>query len=258
MRSKYIKIGIAIFICVGVAFGFYIQGHGQPQKIDIAKEFPEIAGQKKQSVYNLPKVKDQPEEQATKQSNSIPEKAYLNVPFSPQAPFGNWDQPYQDACEEASIIMVHYFLQGKTLSRDQMNTEILKMVAWQEKNWGGHHDLEATQIVSLAKSFYGYKNIKLKYGFTIDDIKKEIAAGHPVIIPSAGRLLGNPNFRGAGPLYHCLVIKGYTRDWIITNDPGTRNGFDYVYLYETILKAAHEWNGGNVTQGRSAMIVIYG
>ena len=256
MRSRYIKAGSVVLIVAGMAASFYFLDSPQPQKIDIQKEFGKIAGEKdKAPVYNLPQTKDVQSVQP-RANSQLPSKAYINVPFSPQAPYANWAQPYQDACEEASIIMVHYFLQGKSLSRDQMNTEILKMVAWQEKNWGGHHDLEAAQIVSLAKSFYGYKNIKLKYGFSIDDIKREIASGHPVIIPSAGRLLGNPNFRGAGPLYHCLVIKGYTKDWIITNDPGTRNGLDYVYSYATILKAAHEWNGGNVTQGRSAMIVI--
>lgn len=254
MRPKYIIAGVLTLIVIGSGVGFYIT-RPQQQKIDIQKEFGQVAGEKTK-VYSLPEVKDQSGSQTIKQSNSIPEKAYINVPFSPQAPYANWNQPYQDACEEAAIIMVHYYLQGKNLSRDQMNSEILSMVAWQEKNWGGHHDLEAVQIVNLAQKYYGYKNIKLKYGFTIDDIKKEIAAGHPVIIPTAGRLLGNPNFRGAGPLYHALVIKGYTKDWIITNDPGTRNGLDYVYSYSTILKAAHEWNGGNVTQGRSAMIIL--
>ena len=101
------------------------------------------------------------------------------------------------------------------MTRDDMNREILKMVAWQEKNWGKHENLDAAQIASLAKSFYGYKNVTVKYGFTIDDIKREVSQGHPVIVPFAGRMLGNPNFRGAGPLYHCLVIKGYTKDWVM-------------------------------------------
>ena len=254
MRSKYIVAGFLALIVVGSSAYFFVSPHSNQPKIDIQKEFGEVAGAKNQKVYNLPSAQDRSVPASTK---ALPEKAYINVPFAPQAPYANWDQPYQDACEEASIIMVHYFLQGKSLSRDQMNTEILKMVAWQEKNWGGHHDLEADQIVSLAKNFYSYQNIKLKYGFTINDIKSEVAAGHPVIIPTAGRMLGNPNFRGAGPLYHCLVIKGYTKDWIITNDPGTRNGLDYAYSYDALMKAAHEWNGGNVTQSRSAMIVIY-
>ena len=47
--------------------------------------------------------------------------------------------------------------------------------------------------------------------------------GVPVLLPAAGRLLRNPYFSGQGPLYHMLVVKGYTRDGkIITDDPGTR------------------------------------
>lgn len=31
----------------------------------------------------------------------------LDVPFTSQSPDGNWKQPWQDACEEASIFMVN-------------------------------------------------------------------------------------------------------------------------------------------------------
>lgn len=249
MRNKYIALGTAVLIVLGISSYFYLTRAKETPKIDVASEFGEVAGEKSAAVFSMPVAQEKALEQ-------LPEKAYIKVPFSPQAPFANWDQPYQDACEEASIIMVHYFLQGKNLSRETMNSQILKMVAWQEKNWGGHHDLEGSQIAELAKKFYGYKNIRIKYNFSIDDLKKEISSGNPVILPTAGRLLGNPNFTGAGPLYHALVVKGYTKDWIITNDPGTRNGFDYTYSYSTILAAAHEWNGGNVSQGRSVMIVL--
>jgi len=257
MRSKYIAIGIVVLIFAGLGIGFLLTRGKEAPQVNIKEEFPEVAGEKDQAVLELPKVAEVKQSTDGSQAEKIPEKAYINVPFAPQAPFANWDQPYQDACEEAAIIMVHYYLQGKNLSRDAMNSEILKMVSWQNKNWGGHHDLEGTQIVSLAKKFYGYKNIKIKYGFSIEDVKKEIAAGNPVILPTAGRMLGNPNFRGAGPLYHALVVKGYKDDLIITNDPGTRKGLDYTYSASTIMNSSHEWNGGNVNSGRSAMIVIY-
>ncbi len=243
MRSKYIAAGIVILIFAGLAVGFYFTRDKAPE--DIKEEFRE--------AFELPESEDVERKPAPK---PLPAKAYLDVPFAPQAPFANWNMPYQEACEEAAIIMVHYFLQGKSLSRAQMDSEILGMVAWQNKNWGGHYDLEAAQMVDLAKRYYGYKNVRVKYGFSINDLKREIANGNPVILPTAGRSLGNPNFRGAGPLYHAIVVKGYNGNTIITNDPGTRNGLDYAYSAETIMNSAHEWNGGNVYSGRSAMIVI--
>ena len=33
------------------------------------------------------------------------EEINLDIPFTSQAPSLNWDQPYQDFCEEASILM---------------------------------------------------------------------------------------------------------------------------------------------------------
>src|SRR5512133_656297 len=37
---------------------------------------------------------------------SIPREKHLLVPFMVQAPNANWDMPYQEACEEASLLMV--------------------------------------------------------------------------------------------------------------------------------------------------------
>ncbi|MCR4279964.1 MAG: hypothetical protein NUV82_00890, partial [Candidatus Komeilibacteria bacterium] len=39
----------------------------------------------------------------------LPAEYNLDVPFMSQAPHANWDLPYQEACEEASLIMVDYF-----------------------------------------------------------------------------------------------------------------------------------------------------
>ena len=41
-----------------------------------------------------------------------------------------------------------------------------------------------------------------------------------------------------------LVIKGFTSDGkFITNDPGTRNGADYLYTESTLMSAIHDWTG---------------
>ncbi len=73
-------------------------------------------------------------------------------------------------------------------------------------------------------------------------------------IPS---FLGNPNFSGEGPLYHALVLKGYTETTFVTNDPGTRLGADYQYDFDTIMTAMHDWNGGGVENGAKVVVVIY-
>lgn len=179
-----------------------------------------------------------------------------NIPFTPQAPFAKWDFDHNEACEEAAILMVHYFYKGKSLTPEIADKEIMGMINYQKQNWQGHFDLEAKDIAKLAKEYYSYKNAKVIYSAAISDIKKEVAKGNPVIIPTAGRLLGNPYYKSPGPIYHALVVIGYTESEIITNDPGTKRGKDYSYKNEVILNAMHEWNGGNVNSGRKTIIIL--
>jgi len=193
-------------------------------------------------------------------TGTLPAEANLDVPFTTQAPYANWDYPYQEACEEASAIMVDAFYRGKTgrISQATADAAILSLVAYEKSTLGFYEDTTAAQTADFIKGYFGYENVIAKPLTSVDDIKKAVALGYPVIVPAAGKLLGNPNFRNGGPAYHMLVIRGYTPTLFITNDPGTRNGLEYTYTYETLMHAAHEWNGtpANVTEGKPMMIVV--
>lgn len=190
------------------------------------------------------------------QKKPLPSEINLKVPFTAQAPHANWELPYGEACEEASALMVHYFYQKKTFTKETADSEIKKLVDFQTKKYGFYKDSTADETARFIKDYLKYKKVRVLPA-TIDAIKQELAAGRPVIIPAAGRLLGNPNFRRPGPLYHMLVVKGYTKDGkFITNDPGTRNGANYVYDQKALMNAIHDWNGGDVNNGKKLIIVI--
>ena len=197
-------------------------------------------------------------QQESSVESKIPSSYLLNVPFISQAPFGVWDDLHNNACEEASIILVNYYKKKRPLSKAEMDTEIKEMVDYEIKKYGEHKDLTAQEVADLAKEFYYYKNVRVVYNFSWDDLKKEIVKGNPVIVPAAGRLLGNPNFRQPGPVYHMFVIKGYTPKELITNDVGTRKGDGYRYSYSTLDQAIHDWTGSpeSINRGKRAMIVI--
>ena len=191
-------------------------------------------------------------------SDTGPTSLNLGVPFTPQAPDAIWDETFKEACEEASALMVDYYYKNKTLTTAAATAEILKMVDWQIKNFGSHFDLTATQTAAMIKEYLGYSQVEVIDNPTVDDIKFHLNQKRPVIVPAAGRELANPYFRTPGPLYHMLVIKGYTEDKFITNDPGTKRGEDYLYDYETIMNAMHDWNNnGEITKGAKRIIVIY-
>jgi len=194
-------------------------------------------------------------------NKTIPEKYYIsNIPFSPQAPFANWEEPYAEACEETSVLMAWHFLQNeKDISREQFDLEILKMVSWQINNWGKHSDLTTTETAKLVTDYLNTKAIVRK-NISLDDIILELSKNHPVIVPAAGKLLKNPNFKNPGPVYHMLVIRGYNNNKkeFTTNDPGTRKGENYIYTYNVLYDAIHDWNGSgdNITGGEKNMLIL--
>ncbi|MCH7492929.1 C39 family peptidase, partial [Patescibacteria group bacterium] len=187
----------------------------------------------------------------------LPDEINLEVPFTSQAPHANWDLPYQEACEEASAITVHYFYQNLSFTPDVADREILDLVAWQEDNLGFYKDTTAEQTAQFMRDYWGYKKIDVIYDPTINDIKSNLAAGRPVILPAAGQELGNPYFTPPGPIYHMLVVRGYTETQFITNDVGTKRGENFRYDYDVLMKAMHDWNDGDVANGQKVIIVVY-
>ena len=218
--------------------------------------------------FSLPEVKEvgeispEPVEGSIDVDKILPVEINLAVPFTSQAPHANWDLPYKETCEEASLYMVHAYYEGVKagkIAADTADAEIKKIIEFEKEIFGYYEDTTAEQIGTLAEMMYGHEKIELIENPTIDQIKTYVAEGHPVIVPAAGRELGNPNFTAPGPIYHMLVIRGYTKDGkFITNDPGTKNGEAYVYDFDTVMNAMHDWNGGlEITEGKKVVLVIY-
>jgi len=169
----------------------------------------------------------------------VTKEAYLEVPFICQAPLeteANWTL-HEESCEEAALLQAYLFLKGKTMTKAEANTEILRMIDWQKDNFGGHHDIYADKVKEMAVKFYDIDPAKIRVikNATIDDIKREISSGHPVIVPITGEILKNPYYPYPG--YHMLLVTGYTEDKIITNDNGTRRGKDFSYNIDVFEKA---------------------
>src|SRR3972149_2050759 len=81
-----------------------------------------------------------------------------------------------------------------SLPKETAEKEIKKLVDFKNKKYGFYKDSTADETARFIKDYWKYKKVRVLPA-TIDAIKQELAAGRPVIIPAAGRLLGNPNFR---------------------------------------------------------------
>ncbi len=165
----------------------------------------------------------------------------LRVPFAPQAPYAVWDDLHNEACEEASMLLVEAYFRGRPLNAHLMEQGILDLVRWQTQN-GYSVDVTAAETVKILTDYF-HLPARLLFNPTVSSIRQELDAGHVVIMPAAGRRLGNPYYRQPGPLYHMLVIRGYdpARDEFITNDPGTKRGEAYRYKTSVLLSANHDW-----------------
>lgn len=180
----------------------------------------------------------------------------LDVPYTSQAPERNWDQPWQDACEEAAILMLDAYYRGYGLSALSAKDELQKMVDWQTaRGWGG--SIEIAKIKIILQEYYKItRPIRIITKPTVADIKKAIDAGQPVLAVADGHALPNSYYSNGGPPYHALIIRGYTADKFITNDPGVNRGKNFLFPIESVMNSLHDWNDGNVVQGTPAVLVI--
>lgn len=207
-------------------------------------------------VSNPPKAKPAPID-PLEAKDGLPAEINLDVPFTPQAPSQNWDMPYQEACEEASALMVDAYYRGKTgiLPKDDMEAKIKEIVAYEVKTLGYYEDTSTDKMIEWMKGYFGYEDIRKIPIRNAETIQRALANGYPVLIPFDGKKLPNPNFRNGGPPYHVLVVKGYTKGRFITNDPGTRKGKDFTYSFDDLVNAAHDWTGKKA-DGPAVMLIV--
>ncbi len=173
----------------------------------------------------------------------------LAVPFSSQAPFGEWsDTRQQDGCEEASALMAVYWARGLDLAPEEAKAVILEISDWEEKNYGSYVDTSADDTAGrIIRGYFGFENFTVKHDIAREDIIRELEQGNAVIVPADGQALGNPHFTAPGPERHNLLIRGYDPDTneFITNDPGTRFGEGYRYDENILFNAIRDYPTGD-------------
>lgn len=182
----------------------------------------------------------------------------IAMPFFTQAPHSNWDYPWQEACEEASILLVANLYQNLDLNADSFNEGLLNLVDWQMQNFGAYEHSSVAQTVQMIEANFGLSTSVHKNP-SFEDIQNILNKGNLIVAPFAGKELKNPNFKNGGPNYHMSVIKGYDTEkmHIVTHDVGTRNGANYVYSWDTIERALHDWHDDNILLGESLIIEVH-
>jgi hypothetical protein len=230
---KKLLISIAIIASAGIITAVFFRDESAQFVRDIEQQ---------QQQNQIDKENEQQEEDVI-----TPAKVLIDVPFIPQAPTAKWSDPrQQDGCEEASILMAHLWLTGKTMTLQRAEQEIIAVSDYQQEKYGEFVDRSIVDTGKLFEEYYKHDNYQIKRKIDVEDIKQELAKGNIVIIPTNGQILANPNYTAPGPLTHMLPIIGYddaTGDFI-TNDPGTRNGRHFKFKYDHVIDSIYEYETG--------------
>lgn len=250
MKLKNILLSILIVILLFTG-GFYFYKLTHKNIVPTPANFSVNIDQ---NIQTIPDKNTSSDVVSTKKE--LPKSVKISVPFLSQAPLVNWDALHEDACEEASLIIVKHFLDKTNIDSVEIGDgEIKDLVSYEEKN---NYGLSITldELNKIAKNYYKIKNGVVKNNITIDSIKTELSLGHPVIVPAAGKILANPNFTNGGPNYHMLVITGYDENGFITNDPGTRKGQNFRYSFDNLFNAIHDLDATNILNGQKSFLVF--
>lgn len=160
----------------------------------------------------------------------------LNVPFTSEAPNGNWVNPWFNGCEEASVVMIHeYYIGHSTITPKAAIQQMQLLFDWEDAAFGSNTDASATQTARLINEYSSF-NATVVENPTLNQIKNELASGRPVIAPLNGFALYHKLY---GNGYHMLVLGGYddgTKQFI-TNDDGKSAGKNFRYSYATVMSA---------------------
>lgn len=186
----------------------------------------------------------------------------LDVPFTTQAPLGNWGDPrQQNGCEEAAALMAMAWVENKTLTPGEAEKEITAIADYELKNYGHFHDSSAHDLAErVLKGYFGYSKIEVRYDINIEDIKKELASGNLVLVPANGKILNNP-FYTEPPMEHMVVVRGYdslTKEFIV-NDSGTSRGELFRYAEDILIDAIYDYPTGYhepVSKLKKVMIIV--
>jgi peptidase C39-like protein len=189
----------------------------------------------------------------------LPASVFIKVPYTPQAPFNNWDTAHEDYCEAAATLMYGAFLRGdhrSVIPPAEADQRMGQIVQWERATWPGVLNLPIADVGAVGAHFYDVTPVS-DSNATLTEIETILAAGHPVIIPlmthgAPGGQKINPNY-GRYSVYHVLLITGYGPGYLVTNDAGIVQGQNWRYTW-TVLKSAMD---AQVSVMHQAPVLLY-
>jgi hypothetical protein len=170
----------------------------------------------------------------------LPERVLLQVPWTKQAPLGNWAQ-HQESCEAANLTQLWFYWDGNKAAvvDPQTADRYIRMI----DAWKSQKDLNNTMLGQLAAKHWGWAYQLLPNNQTV--IAEQLSAGRPLLAEVRTHGLGNPRYPGYSNHYeqtgwsvpHFVTIIGYDKTGVWLNDPGISAGRGYHITYAQLTHA---------------------
>jgi Peptidase_C39 like family len=192
---------------------------------------------------------------------ALPANVLLPVPYTDQAPLGDWADK-QHTCEEASLVMVDRYLGGDH-SGSQIDALTAEAAINQITPWKPAVDLTAEQVGEVATQHLGWLHEVLPASSL--NMQQQLALGRPLIVGVRTHGLGNPNYPGYSTHYeqpgwsvsHYLVVVGYDQSGsFVLNDPGITRGHGYSISYDQLMHAIDDLDGAYPSLNSGRVILV--
>lgn len=251
--KKVLPLSLILILFIFFLFLFF------PKKITPEK----IENKINQTVTKIEEFKETIIPEPTKiLPDGLPNKYLIKTAFVQQAPEKNWDQPWQDACEEASLLTVDFYYKNKSTTPEIVRDSILDMIKFEETQ-NFTKDMNISQMAVVGEQYLNYQS-KIIDNPTIEDLKKYISQNIPIIVTANGKTLyaENKHFKSGGPYYHSLVILGYDDDkkQFIVHDVGTQFGAYFHYSYSLLLESIHDFPSSgqkeDINNGQKKVLIL--
>jgi hypothetical protein len=255
-------LALTVVLALALGSGFGLLGRHYLNQLDVPAPLPGVT-----NLQPLPISAATAVDPATAPSPTpLPERILLQVPFTTQAPLGNWAQ-HQESCEEATLSMLAAYWQrdpSVVIDPNAADATIASLVSWQVQHWGSEDDLTDARLGELAKQYYGY-------GYRIvpntpEVVREQLAAGRPLIAGVRTHGLGNSNYPGYSNHFeqqgwsvsHFVLVIGYDADGVWLNDAGITKGRGYHISWAQLTHAIDDLDQNYPSLNEGQVLLVIG
>lgn len=188
-------------------------------------------------------------------STKLPNEKILNCQFYAQAPRWNWRAPFEDYCEEASVILWVNCLNNEEVNIEKFESQLSEIDTWFTDKFWKSKDQTVKQMAQAIKEKYDLE-YEIIDNPSFKDIQTAINSWNLVVAPLAWKMLKNPHYKNGWPNFHALLVVGYKKDKVITNDVWTRSWKNYEFKKDIFMNALHDYVSWDIKKWEKRILVI--